>query len=63
MLMVKNEEGKWINIPSVLGPKGDSAYETAVNNGFEGTEKQWLESLEANVESISNIELEKILKL
>ena len=28
MLLVKNEEGKWINIPTVLGPKGDSAYET-----------------------------------
>ena len=48
---------------NIKGQKGDSAYETAVNNGFEGTEKQWLESLEANVESISNIELEKILKL
>ena len=48
---------------NIKGPQGDSAYETAVNNGFEGTEKQWLDSLEANLESISNIELEKILKL
>lgn len=27
------------------GPAGDSAYEVAVKNGFEGTEEEWLESL------------------
>jgi hypothetical protein len=27
------------------GPAGDSAYEIAVNNGFEGTEEEWLASL------------------
>lgn len=27
------------------GLKGDSAYQVAVNNGFTGTEKEWLESL------------------
>lgn len=27
------------------GPRGFSAYEVAVNNGFEGTESEWLESL------------------
>lgn len=29
-----------------VGPEGDSAYEVAVNNGFVGTEAQWLASLE-----------------
>lgn len=28
------------------GPQGASAYEVAVENGFEGTEEEWLESLE-----------------
>jgi hypothetical protein len=27
------------------GPQGDSAYQVAVTNGFEGTEKEWLDSL------------------
>lgn len=30
------------------GPEGDSAYEVAVNNGFVGTEAQWLDSLEGD---------------
>ena len=28
------------------GPQGDSAYEVAVDNGFVGTEEEWLESLQ-----------------
>jgi len=28
-----------------VGADGKSAYEIAVDNGFEGTEKEWLESL------------------
>lgn len=34
------------------GDDGDSAYQVAVKNGFEGTEKEWLESLKANVQTI-----------
>lgn len=30
------------------GPKGDSAYEVAVSNGFEGTEQQWVDSLKGD---------------
>lgn len=30
------------------GDNGDSAYQIAVNNGFEGTESEWLTSLEGN---------------
>lgn len=48
--------------PGAQGEPGDSAYEIAVANGFEGTEKQWLDSLSATIEPISNLELEKILK-
>lgn len=32
------------------GPRGKSAYEVAVKNGFEGTEQEWLESLKATSE-------------
>jgi hypothetical protein len=32
-------------IATVYGKDGDSAYEVAVANGFEGTEEEWLESL------------------
>ena len=31
---------------SVPGPPGDSAYEVAVNNGFDGSEAEWLDSLQ-----------------
>lgn len=32
-------------VPGPQGEEGDSAYEVAVNNGFVGTEAEWLESL------------------
>lgn len=48
--------------PGEQGKPGDSAYDVAVANGFEGNQKQWLESLSATVEPISNLELEKLLK-
>lgn len=37
-----------IDLDALTGPKGDdglSAYEVALENGFEGTEEEWLESL------------------
>ena len=36
------EEATRSNTP---GPQGDSAYQIAVNNGFEGSEAEWLDSL------------------
>ena len=36
------------NIVGSGGPIGKSAYEIAVNNGFIGTEDEWLESLEGS---------------
>lgn len=36
--------GSWIDIPTISGA---SAYQIAVKNGFEGTEEEWLESLQA----------------
>lgn len=48
--------------PGKQGKDGNSAYEVAVANGFEGTPKEWLDSLSATIEPISNLELEKLLK-
>lgn len=44
------------------GAVGKSAYQIAVEQGFIGTEAEWLASLKANVETLSNLELENILK-
>ena len=51
--------------PGPTGPAGDSAYEIAVENGFVGTEQEWLDSLGGaadlgdftftdNIESVNN---------
>lgn len=60
---VKGESGERSTIP---GPAGDSglpgadgndglsAYDIAVNNGFEGTEAKWLDSLVAQASSVED---------
>jgi hypothetical protein len=40
--------GQSTGIADVRGPRGDSAYEVAVRNGFSGTEAQWLASLKGD---------------
>ena len=47
---IKNSEGIWEEIGSTSsgdqpGRPGKSAYEIAVENGFQGSEEEWLESL------------------
>lgn len=37
-------------IQGIQGPEGKSAYEVAVENGFTGTEEEWLESLKAAID-------------
>lgn len=37
--------GEFNVIPYFIGPRGKSAYEIAVDHGFEGTEEEWLASL------------------
>ena len=36
-------------LEKLKGEDGKSAYEVAIDNGFEGTEQEWLESLKAEV--------------
>lgn len=38
---------EWINGGQLQGPIGLSAYQLAVDNGFTGTEQDWLDSLES----------------
>lgn len=42
VLYFRNMKGKFVEVPAICGR---SAYKIAVANGFEGTEKEWLESL------------------
>lgn len=43
LVRLKNEDGSAVD---VIGIRGQSAYEVAVNNGFKGTEQEWLDSLQ-----------------
>ena len=45
---VPNEGAMSGKINVVYGKDGESAYEIAVRNGFEGTEKEWLDSLKGD---------------
>lgn len=45
ILKVKDPNGNIIDIPAI---RGYSAYQSAVANGFEGTEEEWLESLKGD---------------
>lgn len=56
-IIEKKEDGLYAS-----GASGKSAYEVAVDNGFEGTEEEWLESLKGekgdNGRSITNITMD-----
>jgi hypothetical protein len=45
ILKIKDNKGNTIPIPAIQGSRGKSAYEIAIDHGFEGTEEEWLESL------------------
>lgn len=45
------------------GDKGDSAYDVAVKNGFEGTEEEWLESLKAEASGSDGLTAKEIADL
>ena len=44
-----------LQIAGRRGKKGKSAYEVAVDNGFIGTEQEWLDSLKVSSESYDSI--------
>lgn len=43
-----------------IGPKGESAYELAVDNGFEGTEAQWIRSLKGEKGADGTVEFDNL---
>ena len=44
-----NESLELVGVMEVAGARGYSAYEVAVNNGYTGTEEEWLESLKGEI--------------
>lgn len=58
-------EKKQVFLGNIKGDDGKSAYEIALDNGFEGTEEEWLETLKAEVteqdkKDIANIVLDTL---
>lgn len=47
-LLAKKYVDSQVESISINGIPGKSAYEIAVQNGFEGTEQEWLESLKGD---------------
>lgn len=47
--------------PGPAGADGKSAYQIAVDNGFNGTEEEWLNSLKCNYVPLTNEELQTII--
>ncbi|MGE7111224.1 hypothetical protein [Lysinibacillus sp. NPDC047702] len=45
MYVWKDNLGIWDNVGPIQGPPGKDAYDIAVENGFEGTMEEWIESL------------------
>lgn len=54
ILRIKDANGNLQEIPAICGPEGKSAYRVALENGFEGTEQEWLDSLKADPISEEN---------
>lgn len=47
-MKVGNGSAAWTSLPYQEGPPGPSAYDSAVSNGFVGTEAEWLASLKGD---------------
>lgn len=45
ILMIRNEQGEWVEIPAITGK---SAYEIALKYGFVGTEAEWNDAVNLN---------------
>ena len=56
------EEGLKLSKIGLTGEKGESAFDVAVRNGFEGTEEEWLESLKPKFEPNFNFSIDIISK-
>lgn len=65
---LENDLGELAGPPGPQGPQGLSAYQIAVNNGFSGTEQEWLDSLNNNqlltqLQSLIEVHTTKIAQL
>ena len=55
-------ESRFSDVHTIHGKDGKSAYEIAVENGFVGTEEEWLESLQGDDYVITEEDYEEIAK-
>lgn len=64
-VVVKDTDNKIVEVISVgkQGIPGKSAYTIAIENGFEGTEKEWLSSLKGNPFTYSDFTPEQLAQL
>lgn len=64
-VVVKDTDNKIVEVISVgkQGISGKSAYTIAIENGFEGTEKEWLSSLKGNPFTYSDFTPEQLAQL
>jgi hypothetical protein len=56
ILKIKDENGNFIDIPAIKGDAGKSAYEQAVEGGFQGTEEEFIQVL-ASLSSAMQLQL------
>jgi hypothetical protein len=58
--IVRGVGGNVVLTPSKAGPTGRSAYQIAVENGFSGTEAEWLASLVGGVSTTVAIDTDGV---
>ena len=56
VLKIRDENGQFIDIPAIKGDAGKSAYEQAVEGGFQGTEEEFIQVL-ASLSSALQLQL------
>lgn len=61
-IQVEEIENVTLVVDEGVGPRGFSAYEIAVQNGFIGTEQEWLDSLKGSGSAIQIVAAENLLK-
>ena len=54
--ILNKDTGKYVSVPAI---QGDSAYEVAVKNGFQGSESDWLDSLKSTETNVDLSEYPK----
>lgn len=60
-LNIRDKDGKFVGIPMVSGADGKSAYQYAVEGGFDGTEEEFMmllgsiQQLKKDIDQLANV--------